>query len=99
MPLSKRNKYLLIAISPVIIVYTSFCFRESKQMKDMAFCGIVQNVQYNIKGGATLMILYLNLHQTIGANYSATNEMLFKHPQISTASPDVQIEKPAVMQA
>jgi len=56
MNLSQRNKFVLIIVSLGIIVYIFFCIRESKQMKDMEFNGIVQDIQYNIKGGATIKI-------------------------------------------
>jgi hypothetical protein len=56
MNLSQRNKFLLIIVSLGIVVYIFFCFKEIKQMKEMEFNGIVQDVQYDIKGGATIKI-------------------------------------------
>ena len=53
---NKLNNFVLVLISVGIIIYVFLCFREIKQTNEMEFRGVVQNVQYDIQGNATIMI-------------------------------------------
>lgn len=52
----ERNKFLLTGLAVCVITYIFFCFREFEQNKELEFRGIVQDVQYDIKGDVTVKI-------------------------------------------